>query len=236
MVTLDGSGSSDLDGDPLTFTWTNAFGAGMGATPTVALGPGVHAITLSVDDGKGGMDSDTVEITINQPPFANAGPDQTLECASFAGASMVLDGSGSFDPDLDPLTFTWTGPFPEGGGSVAGVGPTVTLPLGSHSITLTVEDGKGASDTDNVMSIVQDTTEPNLTLARNSITISVPNAASEATVDVPAASGAAASDLCDPSPLITTDAPKTFPVGVTPVTITARDASGNVTGRPSGWK
>ena len=229
MVTLDGSGSSDLDGDPLTFTWTNAFGAGMGATPTVALGPGVHAITLSVDDGKGGMDSDTVEITINQPPFANAGPDQTLECASFAGASMVLDGSGSFDPDLDPLTFTWTGPFPEGGGSVAGVGPTVTLPLGSHSIILTVEDGKGASDTDNVMSIVQDTTEPNLTLARNSITISVPNAASEATVDVPAASGAAASDLCDPSPLITTDAPKTFPVGVTPVTITARDASGNVT-------
>ena len=229
MVTLDGSGSSDLDGDPLTFTWTNAFGAVMGATPTVTLGPGVHTMTLTVDDGKGGMDSDTVEITINQPPVANAGADQTLECTSFDGASMTLDGSGSFDPDLDPLTFTWTGPFPEGGGSVTGVGPTVTLPLGSHTISLTVEDDQGASDTDDVMGIVQDTTKPTLTLARNSTTISVPTKASEASVDVLTASGATASDVCDPSPVITTNAPAAFPLGVTLVTISARDASGNVT-------
>ena len=228
MVTLDGSGSSDLDGDPLTFTWTNSFGPAIGVMPTVALGPGVHTITLTVDDGKSGMDSDTVEITINQPPVANAGADQTLECASLHGASMTLDGSGSLDPDGDPLTFTWTGPFPEGGGVVTGVSPTVTLPLGSHTITLTVEDDQGASDTDDVMGIVQDTTKPTLTLARNSTTISVPTKASEASVDVLAASGAAASDLCDPSPLITTDAPDAFPLGVTLVTITARDASGNV--------
>ena len=164
-----------------------------------------------------------------KPPVANAGSDQTLECTGFDGASMTLDGSGSFDPDLDPLTFTWTGPFPEGGGSVTGVGPTVTLPIGSHTIILTVEDDQGASDTDDVMGIVQDTTKPTLTLARNSITISVRNRASEASVDVLAASGAAASDLCDPSPLITTNAPDSFPVGVTMVTIAARDASGNVT-------
>lgn len=40
-------------------------------------------------------------------------------------------------------------------------------------------------------------------------------------------SGATASDDTDPSPVITNDAPAMFPPGTTPVTFTARDASGN---------
>ena len=145
-VQLDGSGSSDPDGDPLIFTWTGPFGTAMGAIRTVTLAPGVHTITLTVDDGKGGTDTDTVEITVNQAPVADAGPNQVIQVPVGGTADVTLDGSGSSDPDGDPLTFTWTNSF----GTVMGVMPTVTLAPGVHSITLTIDDGNGGSDSDTV--------------------------------------------------------------------------------------
>ena len=96
----------------------------------------------------------------NLPPNADAGPDQTGELGP-GGAVATLDGSGSSDPDGDALTYTWTGPFSEGGGTVTGGGATVTLPsLGSQTITLTVDDGKGGTDSDTVTINVIDTTPP----------------------------------------------------------------------------
>ena len=82
----------------------------------------------------------------NQPPVANAGPDRTRIATSPNGAVVTLDGSGSSDPNGDPLTFIWTGPF----STVGGVSPTVTLPGGVHTVTLTVDDGRGGVDTDTV--------------------------------------------------------------------------------------
>jgi hypothetical protein len=64
LVALNGSGSSDPNGDTLTFTWTGAFGTATGATPTVTLPLGTHTITLTVDDGNGGTASDTVVVTV----------------------------------------------------------------------------------------------------------------------------------------------------------------------------
>ena len=87
---------------------------------------------------------------LNQPPVADAGLDQTVECSNPVSTEVTLDGSGSNDPDDDPLTYTWTGPFPEGGGTVPGVNPTVTLPLGDHTITLVVNDREDDSEPDEV--------------------------------------------------------------------------------------
>ena len=69
-VVLDGSASSDPD-DPLavlTYTWTgDVLGLGVsvdGATPTVTLPPGVHVLTLTVDDGIDGTATDDVTVTV----------------------------------------------------------------------------------------------------------------------------------------------------------------------------
>ncbi|MEN8135155.1 MAG: SBBP repeat-containing protein [Thermodesulfobacteriota bacterium] len=97
----------------------------------------------------------------NQPPLAEAGVDQTVECAGAFGSTFTLDGSGSTDPDGDALTYTWSGPF----GTKIGKVTTVTLPLGTHTITLTIDDGKGGTATDNVEITVEDTTPPVVTVA-----------------------------------------------------------------------
>jgi hypothetical protein len=74
----------------------------------------------------------------NHAPIANAGPDQSLECSGIDGASsVILDGSLSSDPDGDSLSYTWTGPF----GTAMGVSTGVSLPVGTHTVTLTVNDG-----------------------------------------------------------------------------------------------
>jgi hypothetical protein len=94
----------------------------------------------------------------NQPPVADAGPDQTVELETSEGTEVTLDGSGSFDPDEDPLTYEWTW----NGESTDGVNPTVVLPLGTKTITLVVNDGKVDSEPDTVNITVEDTTPPEI--------------------------------------------------------------------------
>ena len=63
-MALDGSASSDPDGDPLTFTWTGSFGTVSGSTASMSLSPGTYVITLTVRDGRGGSSSDTLLVTV----------------------------------------------------------------------------------------------------------------------------------------------------------------------------
>lgn len=97
--------------------------------------------------------------TSNQPPVAEAGPDQTVD----AGADVELDASESTDPDDDALSFRWT----------QTTGPAVSLEDATAETTtfaapsvdaetelafeLTVDDG-AASTTDDVTVTVQATT------------------------------------------------------------------------------
>jgi hypothetical protein len=92
----------------------------------------------------------------NRPPTANAGSDRTVNADANCEAVVTLDGTKSSDPDGDPLTYLWTGPF----GTATGPTPTVTLPLGVNVITLKVTDSFGASATATVTITVVDVTPP----------------------------------------------------------------------------
>lgn len=91
-----------------------------------------------------------VDTQDNDPPTADAGPDQVVACSGAAGASVTLDGSGSSDPDGDSLIYGWSGPFAEGGGQIGGIAPIVSLPMGVHTVDLVVNDGDLDSAPDTV--------------------------------------------------------------------------------------
>jgi hypothetical protein len=101
------------------------------------------------------------------PPVADAGAEQTIDCALPAGAEVTLDGSGSFDPDSPAtvLTYTWTSPSLAN--PLLGEKPAVPLPPGSHVFSLVVEDADGPSQNlaAVTVTIIADTTAPELVLA-----------------------------------------------------------------------
>ena len=162
------------------------------------------------------------------PPIANAGPPQVVGCVP--GEAIGLDGSRSFDPDGDALTYTWEGPF----GVVTSATPRVTVDspgiVGTFLVTLTVTDSQGESDTATTVILVRDTASPILQLARTAITVDL-TSPTGAVVDVLDASAASAFDLCDPRPRIEVDQPPEFRVGSTTVRITATDVHGNAVSR-----
>lgn len=130
----------------------------------------------------------------NSPPTADAGPDQTVECAG-ASTDVVLDGSGSSDPDGDDLDYSWS----EGTTATAtGVNPTVGLSHGTHTITLTVDDGNGETDTDDVVVEIVDTTDPEISQTPGPTSLWPPNHEM-----VLVLSGVSASDICDSAPSVT---------------------------------
>jgi hypothetical protein len=81
----------------------------------------------------------------NRPPVANAAPlPSPVQATSKQGAMFRLDGSQSSDPDGDTLSFSWK----DNGNEIANTAVAdVFLAVGQHSITLTVSDGKGGSNT-----------------------------------------------------------------------------------------
>jgi len=118
--------------------------------------------SFGTDAGNAVGESDALLLRyrFNQPPVANAGPDQLVAAGPACSAAVTLDGTGSSDPDPgDTLSFEWTGDF----GAAAGSTPTVTLPLGTHTVSLTVDDGNGGTDSDAVDVEVVDTAPPDIT-------------------------------------------------------------------------
>ena len=122
IVKLDGSGSSDVDGDELTFRWRlKSVPPGSGAIlddleavmPTFkADKEGEYIAELIVNDGL--VDSQADEVVINTkqeenlPPVALPRVKEPMEQPVEVGATVVLDGSDSFDPNDDPITYAWT--------------------------------------------------------------------------------------------------------------------------------
>ena len=159
LVTLNGSASSDANGDPLTFSWSlTSKPAGSAAVLTGAntVSPtftvdraGAYVVQLIVNDGTVNSAPNTVSITtVNVAPVANAGPDQGGKAL---GSLVTLNGSASSDADGDPLTFRWSLTAKPSGSiavlsSPTSVTPTFTVDLvGDYTAQLIVNDGTVSS-------------------------------------------------------------------------------------------
>jgi hypothetical protein len=167
-IRLNGSSSTDPDGDVLRFEWTED-GEVVGTTAILDLerAAGPHRFVLKVTDLYEATSTDEVDITVvpNGLPVANAGADQTKSLlhdgsAATNTASFTLDGRASTDPDNDTLTYDWKQVTAAG---TTPVGGTATLNLsrtaGVHTFRLTVSDGRGGSSTDEVVITINP--EPN---------------------------------------------------------------------------
>lgn len=160
-VSLNGSASSDGNGDPLTYRWVlTSIPAGSAAvlqgadTAQPNFVPdleGQYVATLIVNDGQ--VDSAPVTVTVsatraNAAPTANAGANQSVR----AQTSVTLDGSASSDSNGDPLTYLWTlTSKPEGSAaslsSSTAVHPTFVADKdGDYVVSLVVNDGRVDSD------------------------------------------------------------------------------------------
>jgi PKD repeat protein len=87
----------------------------------------------------------------NELPWAVAGPDRLLNAGTSGRATITLDASGSADPDGTIVSYAWS---MNGTALATGVQATVSLPLGTNSILLTVTDNQGAMSQNLVTMIV----------------------------------------------------------------------------------
>lgn len=156
LVTLDGSASSDANGDALTYQWTMdarpsgsaaVLSSATAAKPTFTADvAGNYVLSLIVSDGALKSVADSVTITssrANAAPVANAGKDQNV----LTGATVTLDGRGSSDANGDTLKYDWNLTSKPAGSSAAlstnaqAVTNFVADKAGTYVATLVVNDG-----------------------------------------------------------------------------------------------
>jgi len=158
-VTLDGINSKTYSNNPLSFSWSliskprfsSASLVGPNTPNPSFLADLIGQYLVSLVVSSGGISSSPATIVIsaiikNDPPVAIAaiaGNAQTIDI----GKTVTLDGSQSFDPNMDPLTYSWVLVKPSSSqvnlstkSSSANATFTADLP-GDYVATLTVNDG-----------------------------------------------------------------------------------------------
>jgi hypothetical protein len=155
-ATLDGTGSTDANGDTLTYRWILSAPTGSVATlsssteskPTFRADlSGTYVASLIVNDGKANSVVASTRVTAataNTAPVASAGSAQTLAVTG----TVTLDGTASTDANGDALTYKWVlSTKPTGSATVLLLSTTskptfVPDKVGVYVATLIVNDGK----------------------------------------------------------------------------------------------
>jgi hypothetical protein len=137
-VSLDGTGSMDADGDPLTYFWETTCAGGsfspdaFDSTPTlsVTLPDGMSVmcdVTLTVTDNCGDSsvpDTDSVTITNTAPTCTVSLSSTSVTCDS---ASATVNAMSTFEdlPNNDPVTYAWSASC-VGGATINALTPTAS--------------------------------------------------------------------------------------------------------------
>ncbi len=148
--------ANDGDGDTLTYAATNlpnglGIDSGTGEVSGIAGLDGVFSVTVSVDDGNGGTDSASFDWIIdplppqNVPPvLTNPGSQLSMVGDTISLGILATDGNG------DILTYAAAG-LPDGLtiDSASGVVSGIPGTDGVFAVTVSVDDGRGGSDSEN---------------------------------------------------------------------------------------
>jgi hypothetical protein len=238
-------GSIAPSGVPLSVPYAMALEQGIGLD---GLRPNANlSLNIIITNGATPPVSDTKSFTfhgeaamvfarVNSSPQAAVEAIASAECTSANGAEVVLDGSGSTDPDSTPGTnddiasFDWFEDYGLPAQRSLGSGETlsVALPLGLHAITLKVTDKAGESSTAMTTVNVVDTAPPVLDCVTT-----LPAAECQGAGGAYVAVSATAHDLCGGVTVTNdhtpngADASGPYLLGATPVGFTATDASGH---------
>ena len=164
-VTLDGTNSTDPNGDAVSYLWEQTDGPAVALLNTAEgkatftapdVGPDGASLSfrLTAFDSTGLESEDTCIVNVswvNIPPTVNASPDQTVD----EGDTVTLNGAQSSDPDDGIASYLWE---QTGGPSVylsdpadpqpTFVAPDVSTQDVSLTFQLTVEDFGGLRSTD----------------------------------------------------------------------------------------
>jgi len=168
LVTLDGSASSDSSDRDLTYAWSIAQApahstiTALASADTVAptLTPdasGLYLIALVVNNGLEDSAADTVVVRVaateSDVPVAVAGDDISGEDCT----DITLDGTASYDPNEQPLTYLWdlesrpadssatVDTFADRRAALTSFYPDT---IGDYVVSLAVHDGAGWSTPD----------------------------------------------------------------------------------------
>jgi PKD repeat protein len=152
-VSLTGSGSSDPDGDALTYAWSFGDGAtGTGVTPSHTYADnGSYVVTLTVTDAHGAASAPvTTTATIaDVAPAVNAGPSQTVT----AGAPLTLNATFA-DPGRSDAPWSYAIDWGDGGLQTTGTTASQAAPVtathtygaaGTAVVRVSVTDKDGAA-------------------------------------------------------------------------------------------
>lgn len=145
-LTVQFDGTRSFDEDDLIASYEWSFGDGTSASGATVersfAKEGLYRVRLTVTDQFGARDTDTVEITVGNPP-----PQAVLTASSTSGwapLGVAFDASASFDPADDPIVdYEWT--FGDG---IEADGVRVRHRYeqpGHYATTLRVTDDGGAS-------------------------------------------------------------------------------------------
>lgn len=164
--------AADPNGDVLTYSLVNP-PSGMTINPQTGLicwtplSVGDYEIAVSVSDGRGGIATQSFIIEVdelpplNRWPVAHAGGPYSSE----VGKAVMFNGSASYDPDGDPLTYSWL--FGDGS-SGSGVSPShIYSAPGTYTVKLTVSDGRGGTSSDTTTADITQCLQPTVNFSAN---------------------------------------------------------------------
>jgi PKD domain-containing protein/proprotein convertase P-domain-containing protein len=146
-VTLDASGTTDLEKDPLAFSWDpeddGSFAAGSSTLTTTFTTVGVQHVSVRVDDGQA-TTTKRVAVVVTTAPLAALSAPATAR----PGQLVTLDATTSHDDEGPIAAYAWdldgNGTFEQDTGATPAT--TVSWPdRGDHTVRVRVTDGDGAT-------------------------------------------------------------------------------------------